>query len=212
MITAKQLKSILNRAADTDIEKYLPWFNTFFLRYEITTPERKAAFIAQIGHESNHLKCVEENLNYSASGLRQVFGKYFPTDEAAARYARHPEQIANIVYAGRMGNGGVESGDGWRFRGRGLLQLTGRQNYANMSKLIGVDLLTHPEKLTTPEYAVQSSCIFWQNKGLNDLSDTVTDEAFKQITRTINGGVNGLSDRIEISGRAKKVLILNVEP
>lgn len=212
MITAKQLKSILNRAADADIEKYLPWFNTFFLRYEITTPERKAAFIAQIGHESNHLKCVEENLNYSASGLRQVFGKYFPTDEAAARYARHPEQIANIVYAGRMGNGWVESGDGWRFRGRGLLQLTGRQNYANMSKLIGVDLLTHPEKLTTPEYAVQSSCCWWQMKGLNDLSDTVTDEAFKQITRTINGGINGLSDRIEIWGRAKKVLILNVEP
>lgn len=212
MITAKQLKSILNRATNADIEKYLPWFNTFFVQYEITTPERKAAFIAQIGHESSHLKDVEENLNYSASGLRQTFGKYFPTDEVANRYARKPEQIANIIYAGRIGNGGVESGDGWRFRGRGLVQLTGRQNYANMSKLIGVDLLTHPERLTAPEYAVQSSCCWWQSKGLNDLSDTITDEAFKQITRTINGGINGLSERLEIWGRAKKVLILNVEP
>lgn len=212
MITAKQLKNILNRATDADIEKYLLWFNTFFVRYEINTPERKAAFLAQIGHESNYLKCVEENLNYSASGLRQMFGKYFPTDEAVAQYAKKPEQIANIVYANRMGNGGIETGDGWQFRGRGLLQLTGRDNYTQMSKCMGVDILIHPKKLTIPEYAVQSACIWWQMKGLNELSDTVTDEAFKQITRIINGGVNGLSDRIELWNRAKKVLILNVEP
>ena len=212
MITAKQLKNILNQAIDTDIEKYLPWFNTFFLRYEITTPERKAAFIAQIGHESNYLKCVEENLNYSTARLRQVFSKYFPTDEVANRYSRKPEQIANIVYAGRMGNGGVESGDGWNFRGRGLVQLTGRGNYAWIGKCIGVDFLTYPEKLTIPEYAVQSACGWWQTKGLNKLSDSPTDEAFKQITRTINGGDNGFYNRLKLWERAKNVLVLNVEP
>ncbi len=212
MITIKQLKNILKWAIDTDIEKYLPWFNTFFLRYEINTPERKAAFIAQIGHESNYLKCVEENLNYSVSGLRQVFGKYFPTDEIANRYARKPEQIANLVYANRMGNGKVESGDGWRFRGRGLLQFTGRENYNRIGKFIGVDFITYPEELTTPKYAVQSACCWWQNKGLNNLSDSTTDEAFKQITRTINGGDNGFYNRLELWERAKNVLVLNVEP
>lgn len=212
MITATQLKSILNRATDADIEKYLKWFNTFFVRYEIITPERKAAFLAQIGHESNHLKCVEENLNYSAAGLRQTFGKYFPTDEAAIRYARKPEQIANIIYAGRMGNGGVESGDGWRYRGRGLLQITGRENYSYLGKLTGADLLTYPEKLTLPKLAVQSACLWWQSKGLNTLSDNVGNEVFQQITHTINGGLNGLSDRLEIWERAKKVLILNLKP
>lgn len=211
MITAKQLKNILNRATDADIEKYLGWFNTFFVRYEIDTPERKAVFLAQIGHESNHLKCTEENLNYSAGGLQQVFGKYFPTDEAATRYARRPEQIAGIVYANRMGNGDEATGDGWRYRGRGLLQITGRQNYIRMGKLMGIDLITHPEKLTLPEYAVQSACCWWQDKDLNRLSDGAGDEAFKQITRTVNGGINGLADRLELWTRAKKVLILNME-
>lgn len=212
MITATQLKNILNRATDGDVEKYLKWFNTFFVRYAIDTPARKAAFIAQVGHESNHLKSVEENINYSANGLRQTFGKYFTTDEAARQHARQPEKIANTVYANRLGNGTTATGDGWRFRGRGLLQITGRANYNNMSKQIGIDFISHPEKLATPEYAAQSACCWWQTKGLNTLCDTANDEDFKQITRTINGGYNGLADRQELWNRAKNVLILNIQP
>lgn len=204
MITKEQLKSILYRATDADIEKYLPWFNIYFPLCGINEPGRVAAFIAQIGHESGHLKYTEENLNYSAEGLRQVFGKYFPTDEAARSAARQPEKIANIVYANRNGNGDPATGDGWRFRGRGLLQITGRENYARMGKRIGADFITCPERLSEPEYAVQTACSWWQMKGLN--GGVVTDEDFKSITRTINGGTNGLSDRIELWKRAKNVL------
>lgn len=170
MITATQLKSILYRASDTDIEKYLPWFNQFFPLYGIDTPEKQAAFIAQVGHESGHLRYVEENLNYSAESLRRVFGKYFPTDEEARKYAFQPEKIANKVYANRMGNGRPETGDGWKYRGRGLLQITGKNNYRNIGRQMEVDLVMYPGVLTMPEYAVKAACCFWQNKGLNKLS------------------------------------------
>ena len=170
MITATQLKNILYRANDADIEKYLPYLNKFFPLYGINAPDQQAAFIAQIGHESGHLRYVEENLNYSADALRRVFGKYFPTDEAARQYAYQPQKIANKVYANRMGNGRPETGDGWKYRGRGLLQITGKSNYRNMGKSIGIDLVTCPGMLILPEYAVQSACCWWQSKGLNKLS------------------------------------------
>lgn len=206
MITATQLKNILFRANEADIEKYLPYLNKFFPLYGIETPDQQAAFIAQIGHESGHLRYVEENLNYSADALRRVFGKYFPTDEDARQYAYQPEKIANKVYANRMGNGRPETGDGWKYRGRGLLQITGKSNYRNMGKSIGIDLVTCPGMLIMPEYAVQSACCWWQSHDLNSLCGTGS-EGFKKITKAINGGYNGLTDRAELWERAKKVLI-----
>ena len=168
--------------------KYLP-------KFEIVTPARVAGFIAQCQHESLDFTVLQENLNYSAAGLRKIFPKYFPADAIAAKYARQPTAIANKVYSGRMGNGGEASGDGWKFRGRGILQITGRQNYTRCSTdLFGDDtLIRDPDLLRTPEYAVLTACWFWQLNSLNrwcDKGDIV------MLTRKVNGGVIGLDDRI----------------
>ncbi|MCJ8273495.1 MAG: hypothetical protein MJK04_29350, partial [Psychrosphaera sp.] len=134
-----KLKQIMPAARDEDIDRYLDALNTELPKYGVDTPLRMAHFIAQIAHESGSFKYKSENLNYSAKALRAVFSKYFYTDEMAERYARKPEDIANVVYANRMGNGNSVSGDGWRYRGRGLIQLTGRENYANCAEFIGMD-------------------------------------------------------------------------
>lgn len=173
--------------------------------YNINTRFRVAAFLAQIGHESGRLAHVVENLNYSENGLNSVFKKYFPNG-LAREYARKPEAIANRVYADRMGNGNENSGDGWKFRGRGLIQLTGRNNYRaatnGMYALpIGLDFEIEPDQLATPEYASQSAGWFWESNGLNKLSDNLANDernTFISITRRINGGTNGLDDRTEL--------------
>ena len=174
--------------------------------YDINTPQRVAAFIAQCAHESGNFRILKENLNYRASSLRRVFPKYFSTNELAQLYASMPnkqEAIANRVYANRMGNGDESSGDGWRYCGRGLIQLTGKNNYQAFADSIETPVEDIPQYLATFEGAVQSACWFWETNNLNqwaDKGDIVT------LTRRINGGTNGLEDRIKHYNHALRIL------
>jgi putative chitinase len=160
--------------------------------YQIDTPERMAAFLAQCAHESGNFVFIKENLNYKAPSLRKVFPKYFPTDELALQYANKPEKIANRVYANRMGNGPEESGDGYKFCGRGLIQVTGRDNYTWFAASLGIEPEEASEYMETFEGAAQSACWFWETNNLNqwaDRGDILT------VTKRINGGTIGLEDR-----------------
>ena len=171
--------------------------------YDINTAQRVAAFIAQCAHESGGFRALKENLNYRAVTLRKVFPKYFPDDATAAAYAQQPEKIANRVYGGRMGNGDEASGDGFRYCGRGLIQLTGKQNYQNFADSIETPVEDIPEFLATFEGAVQSACWFWEANNLNqwaDKNDILT------LTKRINGGTIGLEDRIKHYNHALHVL------
>ena len=171
--------------------------------YDINTPPRVAAFIAQCAHESGGFRALKENLNYRAVTLRKVFPKYFPNDEIAAQYAQKPEMIANRVYGNRMGNGDEASGDGFRYCGRGLIQLTGKNNYQNFADSIETPVEEIPEYLATFEGAVQSACWFWEANNLNqwaDAGDILT------LTKRINGGTIGLDDRIKHYNHALHVL------
>lgn len=185
------------------------WFNALneiLPEYEINTPQRVAAFIAQCAHESGGFKFLKENLNYKAPSLRRVFPKYFPTDELAKAYEKRPQMIANRVYAGRMGNGPEESGDGWKYCGRGLIQLTGKNNYTFFAASLDMDVEDVPEYLETFEGAVQSACFFWEQNNLNqwaDKGDILT------LTKKINGGTIGLDDRIKHYNHALHVLGIN---
>ena len=166
-------------------------------KFEINTPLRLAHFLAQCGHESGGFKVVKENLNYGAKGLRSIFGKYFPTDALALAYERKPEKIANKVYANRMLNGDEASGDGYKFCGRGYIQLTGKENYTNFGKAIGVDLTATPDLVAT-QYPLLSAAWFFHKNGLHKLSDTgATEAAVTSVTKRVNGGVIGLADRIK---------------
>ena len=171
-------------------------------RFEIDTPPRMAAFAAQLAHESGQLQRWTENVNYRWERLRQVFPKYFSSDAEARAFDRKPERIANRVYAGRMGNGPEASGDGWRYRGRGPIQLTGRDNYRACGSAIGVDLVGDPDLLATPGPGCLAAAWFWARNGLNALADAGD---FVTITRRINGGLNGLAERREFWERAKEV-------
>jgi putative chitinase len=165
--------------------------------YEIHTPERVAAFVAQCAHESGGFKFLKENLNYKAPSLRKTFGKYFPDDAIANDYANRPnkqEAIANRVYANRMGNGDEASGDGFRYLGRGLIQLTGKNNYTLFAAAIDTPLEEIPEYLQTFEGAVQSACWFWEQNNLNQWADK---KDIMTLTKRINGGTIGLEDRIK---------------
>lgn len=160
--------------------------------YEINTPQRIAAFIAQCAHESGGFRAIKENLNYKAESLMRVWPRYFPDMATANRYAHNQEMIANRAYGGRMGNGPEESGDGAKFCGRGLIQLTGRSNYQAFADSLEMSIDDVPEYLATFEGAVQSACWFWENNNLNqwaDAGDILT------LTKKINGGTLGLADR-----------------
>jgi len=163
-------------------------------KFEINTPERVAGFVAQCAHESGMFKFVEENLNYSDKALLGVFGKYFNAETAQA-YARKPESIANRVYANRMGNGDEASGDGFKYRGRGLIQLTGAENYRRFGDAVGQDFLSQPELVATPQYAALSAGWFWSANGLNKLADA---KDILGMTKRINGGTIGLDHRTEL--------------
>lgn len=210
------LKQLFPKSTEENRAKYAMPLRMAMIRYNIDNPNRVRAFLAQIGHESGQLSAVVENLNYSAKVLRSVFGKYFKTDAEAEKYARKPEAIANVVYANRLGNGDTKSGDGWRYRGRGLIQITGKSNYNEASQKmyalpLGVDFVDEPELLATPEYAAQSAAWWWENAGLNAIADGLgganDTEVFKQITKRVNGGYNGLDDRLAIYNRAKSVIV-----
>ncbi|MEJ2593826.1 MAG: glycoside hydrolase family 19 protein [bacterium] len=192
------------KAKSEDIDRYLKAIKIGLERYQINTPLRVAHFIAQIAHESGSFRYSSENLNYSANALRSVFGKYFKTNEEADRYARKPEKIANRVYGGRMGNGDEATGEGWKFRGRGLIQLTGKENYQKCARAIGKNIDEEPDKLASdPEAAVLAAGWFWDSRKLNDHADK--DDVLT-ITRRINGGTHGLDDRKAYLARAKKAL------
>lgn len=159
------------------------------------TPVRAAHFFAQTSHESGDFKAFSENLNYSAQGLQGIFGKYFPGNLEES-YARNPEKIANRVYASRMGNGDEKSGDGFKFRGRGALQLTGKENYAAFAKYLGKpEIMTHPDLVAT-EYSFESAMFFFDKNKLWEICDKgVNDAAILSLTKRINGGTHGLADR-----------------
>ena len=164
-------------------------------KYNISSPLRICHFLSQIAHESNNFKALRENLNYSAEGLLKIFPKYFSKDTASA-CARQPEKIANIVYSNRMGNGDRASGDGYKFRGRGFLQLTGKDMYKAYGNYIEVDLINNHDLVAT-KYALSSAAWFFEKKGLWKICDLGGDtETIKKLTRLINGGTNGLEDRI----------------
>ena len=172
-----------------------------FDKYGMNTPIRQASFIGQCQHESNNFKTLEENLHYSAAGLMRVWPSRFPSADVANQYANNPEKIANKVYAGRMGN--TEEGDGWAYHGRGLIQLTGRDNYKNCGDALGLALITNPELLSMPKGAALSAGWFWNKHGLNELADA---KDFETMTKRINGGTLGLDDRIAKINKALEVL------
>jgi putative chitinase len=166
-------------------------------KFEINTPLRLAHFLAQCGHESGGFKLTKENLNYSAKGLNGIFKKYFPTLESAVPYERKPEKIANKVYGGRMGNGLEASGEGWKFHGRGFIQLTGKDNYTAFTKSIGEDCIANPD-LVASKYALASAAWFFNKNGLHKMADGgANDDTVTKITKRVNGGTIGLPDRIK---------------
>ena len=179
-------------------------FNSYFPAHGLETKERIAAFIAQCGHESAGFTVTKENLNYSAKALQSVFKKYFPTTELAEKYARKPEMIANRVYANRMGNGDEQSGDGWRYCGRGFIQLTGKANYYELaSGLNDMQYYINPELLEQLPHALVGALWFWDKHKLNNYAD---DGDLKGMTKIINGGYNGLDDRLELYERLMVIL------
>ena len=174
-------------------------YKTLLEKYEINTSLRLAHLFAQLHHESN-LKPISENLNYSSDGLLKIFPKYF-TKDTVKDYARQPEKIANKVYANRMGNGDEKSGDGWKYRGRGFLQITGKSNYQVLSKDTGIDFVNKPDLLLTEVNSLVSALWFWKKNGLNQLADK---DNVIGITKRINGGTNGLMDRQRLLELYKK--------
>lgn len=191
-LTLEQLKECLPKAKEANLEKFIDGLNETFEVFDISTPKRVAMFLAQTGHESGNFAATQENLNYSAKGLVGTFKKYFPTEESAAAYARNPQKIANRVYGGRMGNGPESSGDGYKYRGRGVIQLTGKDNYTACGKALDLDLINDPDQVAQNPVAILSAGWFWDTRRLNqwcDKGDVLT------VTKRINGGTIGLEDR-----------------
>lgn len=201
-ITAAQLDAIFpGRGGDWAV-----WLNAAMQRYGITSPRRVAHFLAQVGHESAGLTVTEESLNYSTPGrIQATWPRRFPTEADAAPYVRAPESLANLVYCGRMGN--VNAGDGWAFRGRGLIQTTGRRNFTRLAEVYG---LGSAEKAAawaaTRKGAAMSAGLFWADQRLNDLADQGGGEMVEPITLRVNGGLHGLADRRAIYARAAAVM------
>lgn len=203
MITAEQLEQLNIKQDSVEWSQVL---NDLLPKYNVNSPQRIAAFIAQCSHESAYFTRLIENLNYSAKGLIATWPRRFTTTELANKYARQPEMIANFVYANRMGNGDEASGDGWKYRGRGLIQLTGKYNYDKFARQVGMN----PENLDevcyyleTKQGAAEAACLFWSNKNLNDYADV---DDIKGMTKVINGGLLGLAEREENYTKALTVL------
>lgn len=196
MLTAQQFSHLFPRAQDP--ASWVDSMNNVFPTYDINTPQRVAAFLAQCGHESGGWTTFEENLNYSDKGLNGIFKKYFPTLDSTAGYVRQPEKIANKVYANRMGNGPESSGDGYKYRGRGPIQLTGKDNYRAFAKEMFEDwenLFGNPDWITSDkDFALMSAIWFWNKNKLNVQADSGD---IKLMTKKINGGYIGLEDRIK---------------
>lgn len=202
MITEEQIKHGYPSADSDVVAALVSSLDTLAEKYEINSALRLSHFLAQTAHESGGFTAIVENLNYSADSLSKIFHKYF-TDVDPNDYARQPEKIANRVYANRMGNGDEESGDGYKFRGRGLIQLTGKNNYSAMASDLGIDVDQCSEYLETPEGAVESAAWFWNKNGLNKLADA---DDVVAVTKRINGGTIGLEDREKHTAEFKQVL------
>ena len=203
MVTKEQLTSIFHSADKADLAEICEPLNAAMKEFGIDTPARQAMFLAQCAHESGNFAHVEENLYYRAETLLKVFKKYYKTAADAAAHAKKPELIANRVYSSRMGNGDTASGDGYRYRGRGLIQLTGKDNYTRFAESIETPVEEIPDYLGTFDGAVHSACWFWEVNGLNqwaDAGDILT------LTKRINGGVIGLEDRKKHYAHALHVL------
>ena len=197
MITPEQLQKLGISADWCDI------LNVLMPKYDIDSPQRIAAFIAQCSHESGHFEKLIENLNYGAKGLVMTWPKRFISPELANKYARQPEMIANYVYANRLGNGDELSRDGWKYRGRGLIQLTGKYNYQKFADTVGMDLEQVTRYLETKQGAAEAACLFWKNNKLNSYAD-VGD--IRGMTKVINGGYIGLPEREENYKKALNIL------
>jgi putative chitinase len=199
-VTLDQLKAIMPLTKRAD--EFVGPLNAAMAFIEVNTPLRQAMFLAQVAHESTQLNRLVENLNYSAAGLLATFPKYF--DKAAAKaYERQPEKIANRAYASRLGNGKEPSGDGWKYRGRGLIQVTGKANYKDCADTLNMDLVNSPAMLEMAEFAAQSAAWFWRKHSLNKLADSGD---LVTCTERINGGQNGLDAREVFYEHAKAVL------
>jgi len=201
ILTLDQLKQLIPK--NKHVEHWHSALSQLLPDYGIDTEQRIAAFIAQCAHESGEFTMIKENLNYRWESLRRTFPKYFPTEELARQYAQKPEAIANKVYANRMGNGDEASGDGYRYSGRGLIQLTGKDNYFWFAESIGISPEEASEYMATFEGASQSACWFWETNNLNQWAD---NDDILTLTKRINGGTIGLEDRIKHYEHAKHVL------
>lgn len=199
MMTQDQIRRVFPRIQPNKISGLIDAMD----RFNINTPLRQAAFLAQCAHESREFTVTEENLNYSPDRLLAVFPKYFQTTDEANRYGRNPQAIANRVYANRMGNGPESSGDGYKYRGRGYIQLTGHDNYMRYAAATATDALNTPDIVSAPEGAAMSAAWFWSKNGLNELADK---EDMMTITRRVNGGLNGLQERMAYYHQARQAL------
>ena len=184
-------------------QQWVTALNDTFSQFGILTPNQQAAFIGQCGHECGHFRILEENLNYRAATLMKLWPKRFPTLEIANAYAGNPKKIANMVYANRMGNRDESSGDGYRFRGRGCIQLTGHANYFHAGKALGVDFVMEPDLVATPKYAAMTAGWFWKTHGCNEVAESAD---WLKLTKKINGGTIGLEDRIAHTKQALEAL------
>ena len=203
MISSDQLQQIFSQSDASDIDEICGPLNAAMSEFHITSPREQAMFLAQCGHESGGFSVVQENLNYKAETLVKVFPKYF-RDVDPNDYAKQPEKIANRVYSNRMGNGDEASGDGYRYRGRGLIQLTGKDNYNACAAALKIDLHEDPDYLETAEGAARSAAWFWVHNGLNKYAD---DDDIVGCTKRVNGGTIGLEERMHYYQIAKSVLI-----
>jgi putative chitinase len=185
-------------------EQWVDALNETFERFGIVTHAQQASFIGQCGHECGNFKVLEENLNYRAETLMKLWKSRFPTLEIANEYARNPKKIANKVYASRMGNRDESSGDGYRFRGRGCIQLTGHANYFHAGKACGEDFVMNPDLVATPKYAAMTAGWFWNTHKLNQYADA---RDYVSMTKKINGGTIGLNDRVKHISHALEILI-----
>ena len=200
-LTASQLKQMV--PGITHVDHWIEAFDQLLPDYEINTPKRIAAFIAQCAHESGGFRFLKENLNYKAESLMKTFPKYFSDKDTANAYAKQPVKIANRVYANRMGNGDEASGDGYKYCGRGLIQLTGKSNYSWFAASLEISPDEASAYLETFEGAAQSACWFWENNNLNVEADAGD---IKKMTKKINGGYIGLDDRIKHYEHALHIL------
>ena len=197
MVNAEQLKQLHIGAEWVDA------LNETFARFNLTTNNQKAMFIGQCSHECGNFRLLEENLNYRAETLMKLWPKRFPSLEFAKQYEKNPRKIANSVYANRMGNRDEASGDGYRFRGKGLVQLTGHSNHFHAGKALGVDFVMQPDLVATPKYAALTAGWFWETHKLNPPSDALD---YTKVTKIINGGTIGLDDRIKHITEALRVI------